>query len=792
MIKVNAGENASDTDVVQLGSAGTISTTNEAQGSLDVSVTVIGYFTDGSQSSAGETYASVAQTTLVDTRSGIGAPQAQIPAGGSLTVQVGGQDGIPSDAAGAALFVGAANATSTGFLSVYPAGGTDPSLSMLSYQPGEVVRDLYFGALSPSGQLTIANHSSGSVDLVINTRGYLVSPTSATEDGASYTGLTPVRILDTRNTSAVPAGGSVTFTATGVGGVPSSGVAEVQESVAALNPTATGDLTVYPEGRPDPDSPTVNFNAGDGQDNDQNAAVVSSVSPTGEETITNHSSGTVEVVVSVRGYWTSPEVPDAATVLPPISGSSGTVLEWSPPDTDGGAPIATYTITTEPPTSTWQVSGDVNSVNLGNLPSGPYVYQVTAVNLLGSGYTASFPPSGAVGDADPLGTNTTSDNITAVCGSDSTCADWYPIASSTSDQQSLDSSFQWNGGGLNGGADVISAGNAGNGEPPVSSGDPGTIAAPGPDAEGGPNDSFTTQWSGDTVPPGSGTPTWSVDAPGSQGAALADSNASGVRWPNYLNLRHEITWQPTVYSHMAAVVRLVLITPSGSIASCSGVMMSKYLALTSGHCLYHYGQGGWVTWVEVIPGNYGGRSTSDQLAGHEPYGYCTARDAIATNGWVQDGNSQEDYGGVVIGNCYNGRSGSVGRDLGDRVGWFGYWATNGDSFENVTATLRGYPNGWPLSKPYGSLWAGSGAMYNSFNATRMQVAIRAGGGDSGGPLWVNKIPGGGDNGPYLTGLIETAIVDHIDPSQIDGTIAMKMTNTFVDDVLPAWEAAAAK
>ena len=47
----------------------------------------------------------------------------------------------------------------------------------------------------------------------------------------------------------------------------------------------------------------MNFTAGDYQDNDISAPVVSSVSQSGQETITNHSSGAVNVVVSVRGYY---------------------------------------------------------------------------------------------------------------------------------------------------------------------------------------------------------------------------------------------------------------------------------------------------------------------------------------------------------------------------------------------------------------------------------------------------------------------------------------------------------
>ena len=56
------------------------------------------------------------------------------------------------------------------------------------------------------------------------------------------------RIVDTRYgtggvpSTAVPAGGSITFTATGVDDIPVKGALSVAESVAALNPTKNGFL----------------------------------------------------------------------------------------------------------------------------------------------------------------------------------------------------------------------------------------------------------------------------------------------------------------------------------------------------------------------------------------------------------------------------------------------------------------------------------------------------------------------------------------------------------------------
>ncbi len=147
----DAGSNVTDSDVVQVSDSGEISLSNISSGTVDAAVTVIGYFTDGSQATAGETYVPLPADQIVDTSAGQGAPKAQIPANGTLTVQVSGLDGVPSDAAGAVMYIGAINSAATGDVSAYPAGGTASSLSLLSYVPGRAVHDLYFGALSSTG-----------------------------------------------------------------------------------------------------------------------------------------------------------------------------------------------------------------------------------------------------------------------------------------------------------------------------------------------------------------------------------------------------------------------------------------------------------------------------------------------------------------------------------------------------------------------------------------------------------------------------------------------------------------
>jgi hypothetical protein len=402
-LPITAGQSSTVADMTQVSQGGYVSVTNEAAtGAADVVVRVMGYVQTGDATTAGDTYVALPDHGVLDTLTGLGDPNgiAKVPAGGSVTFGVTGQ-GVPSDAAGVAIYLATAgDATAPGYLSVTPAGAADPNARVVDYQAGQQVHNLYFGAMSASGQLTLTNHGGQSVDVRAAVQGYLVSPT-ASEAGDAYTSVDPTRIVDTRNgtggVSAVPvsANGSITFSVAGVAGVPSSGVSAVAESVAALNPAATGYLTSYPAGGTDPLNAVVNYIGSDVQDNDLTTPLVSSVSPTGRETITNHSTGTVDVVVTIKGYYTSPTVPTAPAQADAGIDSSGTVTaSWQAPGDDGGAAITGYRVTLynsdgsvnqsatyDPGTTTFSASALD--------PTATYKVEVTAVNAVGSSIAAN-------------------------------------------------------------------------------------------------------------------------------------------------------------------------------------------------------------------------------------------------------------------------------------------------------------------------------------------------------------------------------------------------------------------
>ena len=284
-----------------LANSGTIAFSNNGNSTTRLAAFVEGYFTDGSQSDgfgAGSSYEGTVQTNLVDTRTGIGAPLAKIPAGGSITFSV-----IPSpnlnnttlsDVAAADLEIGALNETNTGLVKVSGAY-SQPTVRNLSYTTGVKVRVGDLAVPDANGNVTITNIGPGSTDVQVILRGYFIRPTSAIA-GASYVGLDPATVCDTRvgcaysgvNYATVAANSSITIQETGIAGIPTTDVYAVANEINALNPTASGYLTVDPAGTTLPttlaaDNFTANVN---GEDVTFENSIVSATSSSGASVTT--------------------------------------------------------------------------------------------------------------------------------------------------------------------------------------------------------------------------------------------------------------------------------------------------------------------------------------------------------------------------------------------------------------------------------------------------------------------------------------------------------------------------
>ena len=123
-------------------------------------------------------YVSVTPFRISDTRPNSQQPNAgaTLAPGATLSVQVTGvgTSPVPTGVSAAVLNVTAVMPTASGFLTVFPAGTTMPTVSNLNFKPGVTVANLVTVPLSSSGMVSIYNHA-GNTNVVVDVDGYYTS-----------------------------------------------------------------------------------------------------------------------------------------------------------------------------------------------------------------------------------------------------------------------------------------------------------------------------------------------------------------------------------------------------------------------------------------------------------------------------------------------------------------------------------------------------------------------------------------------------------------------------------------
>ena len=239
---------------------------------------------------------------FLDTRSGTGVAKAKVGSGGTVRLQIGGVDGIPTSGVTAvSMNVTAVSPTSAGFVTVYPDGQARPAVSNLNFTAGQTIPNLVTVTVV-NGKVDLYNGSGGTVDLLADVNGYY---TGAGGKGSLLDPVGPTRILDTRyGTGAAKAkvgtGGTVRLQVAGVDGVPASGATAVVMNVTAVSPTVAGFVTVYPDGQSRPGVSNLNFTA---KETVPNLVVVPVVD--GKVDLYNGSGGSVDLVADITGYYSA-------------------------------------------------------------------------------------------------------------------------------------------------------------------------------------------------------------------------------------------------------------------------------------------------------------------------------------------------------------------------------------------------------------------------------------------------------------------------------------------------------
>ncbi|MEO6204827.1 MAG: fibronectin type III domain-containing protein, partial [Mycobacteriales bacterium] len=256
------GQTVPNLVVVPVSSAGTVSFFNGQAGRTDLLADVAGYYSAGSTTSAGA-FGSLAPARILDTRSGVGAPAGAVAAKATLPVQVLGRGGVPTTGVSAVVVnVTVVDPTSSGYLTVYPSGGSRPVVSNLNFAARTTVHNLVIVPVGADGKIALFNGSGGRSHLLADVAGYYVSGTPSV--AGSFVPVAPTRVLDTRSgngapPTAVPARSTLTLTVRNRGGVPATGASAVVLNVTAVDPASGGYLTVWPSGGVRPVVSNLNF-----------------------------------------------------------------------------------------------------------------------------------------------------------------------------------------------------------------------------------------------------------------------------------------------------------------------------------------------------------------------------------------------------------------------------------------------------------------------------------------------------------------------------------------------------
>ena len=211
-----------------------------------------------------------------------------------------GFDDVPGDdlvgplTTAVSMNVTVANATDTGFLTVWPCNGARPQASNLNFTSSGAVPNLVVAQLSPDDTACIS--TSADADVIVDVNG-----TYERDGGLPAVAVEPERILDTRSgigtstSERVVAGGEIELQVTG-GDVP-MGAGAATLNVTATGSDANGFVTVYPCGSLRPTASNLNFRDGEAVPN----LVTTALSDSG--TVCLYTSETVHLVADLASWY---------------------------------------------------------------------------------------------------------------------------------------------------------------------------------------------------------------------------------------------------------------------------------------------------------------------------------------------------------------------------------------------------------------------------------------------------------------------------------------------------------
>jgi len=162
-----AGDTVPNLTICKLGTGGKI-TVNGAGGNRHVLADVFGYF-----ASNGDSLRATPPRRVLDTRIGVGSEQQPVGPRQQIGLVLAGSGAVPPTATAVVMNVTATEVARPSFVSVWPAGESNPGTSNLNLMPGQTIANLVICRIGEGGALTIANELS-QCEVIADVLGYFV------------------------------------------------------------------------------------------------------------------------------------------------------------------------------------------------------------------------------------------------------------------------------------------------------------------------------------------------------------------------------------------------------------------------------------------------------------------------------------------------------------------------------------------------------------------------------------------------------------------------------------------
>jgi hypothetical protein len=246
-------------------------------------------------------YHPLTPSRILDSRTPNGGWNAKLVAGAPRNLQVTDRapSNIPSNASAVVMNVTVTDSTDGSFLKIWPTGTLSPNVSNLNFNAGQTIPNLVTVRLGTGGKVDIAT-AVGSTNVVADVVGYV---DNGTGPGDRFTGIAPVRLLDSRGTNGgwnsqpLPAGTTRDLTVRPTGAVP-AGATGIIANVTVVGATNQSFLRVWPSGEAEPGVSNLNFLPGQIIPN----LVMVKIGTNGKISFSNNT-GSTHVVLDVVGYY---------------------------------------------------------------------------------------------------------------------------------------------------------------------------------------------------------------------------------------------------------------------------------------------------------------------------------------------------------------------------------------------------------------------------------------------------------------------------------------------------------